>query len=79
MSMNRDQILKEMNDFGDWLGRVDEQIQGIADREASGAWAAHPDAYSDPQLAKVKDGLIGLSDKIVKRMKALHDDLMQLP
>jgi hypothetical protein len=77
--MERDDLLKELNALGDWLGKVDEQIQKQADRELNGAIAAYPKDFCDPKLAAAKNSLVELSGRIVERMQSVHDALVSLP
>jgi hypothetical protein len=71
--VSEEEYEREMAFLEQLLGALHNQINAIADREASAAMAQHPTPYTNPQLTATKERLVKVSRGIIDKMEVLHE------
>lgn len=74
--MTEEEIRQKMNFLHDLLGTWHKQIVDIAASEAIAAWNQRPHPYQNPELDRIKAGLVQRSEQVVEQLQALHDMLV---
>ena len=68
--MTESEIRDELGFLNQAVGNMHNQINAIAEREATAAFAQQPVPYSNPALTRAKDDLLKRSKELIERIKS---------